>query len=154
MVSFWLSLLISPRFPTFASEAIDQTKNQYYRSLRNSRNCHNDMTYFLLYLLSVSISYFNCYKNIEILEQRLKDNGIVLTETERAYVTKILISANGSFVFGDFLRWTKSSMSKQAAFKILNAFESYGILKSREGKSKNKIFAVNPDVVVYRMKDD
>ena len=71
---------------------------------------------------------------------------------ERAYVKKILISNKGAFVYGDFLKWTKSDMSKQAAFKILNEFVRDGILLTRESRSKNKLFEVNPEFVPYRMK--
>lgn len=150
MVSFWLSLLADIKQPLIISEAIDQTKSDYYKALRDARNCHNDLTYFLLYLFSVSIDYYLCYKNIEIADQKLKDRGIVLTESERAYLKKILICAKGSFIYSDFLKWTRSDMSKQSAFKILNAFESWGALKSKTGKRKSKIFSVNPDFVPYK----
>ena len=152
MVSLWLSLLAQIKHPLIISEAIDQTKSDYYRALRDTRNCHNDLTYFLLYLFSISIDYYLCYKNIEIIEQRLKDDGIILTENERAYLKRILICAKGSFIYNDFLKWNKSDMSKQGAFKILNAFESYGVLKAREGKGKTKIFSVNPEFAPYKRK--
>lgn len=151
MISFWLSLLTGLEIPTLVSEAIDQTKSRYYSALRQTRMGHNDMTYFLLYLLSVSIAYFNCYRNIEILEQNLRDKNIVLTETERAYVKKILISAKGKFTYKEFRDWIGSDMSKQAAFKTLNNLEEYGILQSNMGKSKTKLFAIAPDVIVYEM---
>ena len=152
MVSFWLSLLTQHNPFLFASEAIDQTKNRYYEALSNSRDCHNDLTYFFRYLLQISFDYYNCYKNIEYIDQTLKNRGIVLTEGERAYVKKILISNKGAFVYGDFLKWTKSDMSKQAAFKILNGFVRDGFLLTRESRSKNKLFEVNPEFVPYRMK--
>ena len=152
MVSLWLSLLVQIKHPLIISEAIDQTKSDYYRALRDTRNCHNDLTYFLLYLFSISIDYYLCYKNIETIEQRLKDEGIILTESERAYLKRILICAKGSFIYNDFLKWNKSDMSKQGAFKILNAFESYGVLKAREGKGKTKIFSVNPEFAPYKRK--
>ena len=81
MVSLWLSLLAQIKQPLIISEAIDQTKSDYYRALRDTRNCHNDLTYFLLYLFSVSIDYYLCYKNIEIIEQRLKDEGITTSSS-------------------------------------------------------------------------
>lgn len=152
MVSFWLSLLSIQNPPVFASEAIDQTKNLYYRALENTRNSHNDLTYFIIYLLQITVSYYNCYRNVEYIDQLLKNKGIVLTEGERAYVKKILISNKGAFVYGDFLKWTKSDMSKQAAFKILNGFVRDGFLLTRESRSKNKLFAVNPEFAPYRMK--
>ena len=103
-------------------------------------------------MLEVSFDYYNCYKNVEHIDQILKNRGIVLTEGERAYVKKILISSKGAFVYGDFLKWTKSDMSKQAALKILNGFVKDGFLLARESRSKNKLFAVNPEFAPYRMK--
>ncbi len=152
MVSFWLSLLTQHNPFLFASEAIDQTKNRYYEALSDSRDCHNDLTYFFRYLLQISFDYYNCYKNIEYVDQILKNRGIVLTDGERAYIKKILISSKGAFVYGDFLKWTKSDMSKQAAFKILNGFVRDGFLLTRESSSKNKLFEVNSEFVPYRMK--
>lgn len=152
MVSFWLSLLTQHSPFLFASEAIDQTKNRYYEALSDSRDCHNDLTYFFRYLLQISFDYYNCYKNIEYVDQILKNRGIVLTDGERAYIKKILISSKGAFVYGDFLKWTKSDMSKQAAFKILNGFVRDGFLLTRESSSKNKLFEVNSEFVPYRMK--
>lgn len=152
MVSFWLSILSNIDQMLFISEAIDQTKSSYYIALRNSRDSHNDMTYFLIYLFSTSVNYYNCYKNIEVIDQNLKNNGIVLTETDRAYLKKILISYNGSFIYSDFIKWIKSDMSKQAAFKILNKYVDYGILKVRKGKSNNKLYEINSSQVPYIMK--
>ena len=43
-------------------------------------------------------------------------------------------------------------MSKQAAFKILNGFVRDGFLLTRESRSKNKLFAVNPEFAPYCMK--
>ena len=108
--------------------------------------------YFLIYLFSASVNYYNCYKNIEVIDQNLKNDGIVLTETDRAYLKKILISYNGSFIYSDFIKWIKSDMSKQAAFKILNKYVNYGILKVRKGKSNNKLYEINSSQVPYIMK--
>lgn len=152
MVSFWLSLLSIQNPPVFVSEAIDQTKNLYYRALENTRDSHNDLTYFIIYLLQITVSYYNCYRNVEYIDQLLKNKGIVLTEGERGYVKRILISNKGAFAYGDFLKWTKSDMSKQAAFKILNGLVRDGFLLARESRSKNKLFALNPEFAPYRMK--
>lgn len=154
MVSFWLALLSGVTQPLFISEAINQTKNRYYNSLRDTRGSHNDLTYFLIYLLSTSVDYYLCYENIEAITQKAKDGGVVLSETEKAYLKKILLCEKGGFVYGDFIRFINSPMSKQAALKMLNFFERIGALRSMQGKGRNKIFFVNRDYAPYRRKTD
>ncbi len=48
------------------------------------------------------------------------------------------------------LEFKKSTSEIKAAFKILNKFVDYGILNFKEIKSKNKIFSINNDVVIYK----
>ena len=92
MVSYWISLLTnSTILPPVISEAINQTKKDYYASLRESRNARNDITYFLLYIYKISICYFLTYRNIEEVNQKLKNENIELNETERNYLKRILI---------------------------------------------------------------
>lgn len=150
MVSFWISKLLNVDYFSIVSEAIDQTKNRYYEALRNSRNSNNDITYFLIYLSEISIDYYNCYKNLEEIDQRLKNKCIVLTEAERSYFKKILVSNRGKFTYRDFANWIKLSVSKQGIFKILNTLEGYGLLKSAQS-GNNKLFYVNDEMITYRM---
>lgn len=150
MVSYWISLLTnSTILPPVISEAINQTKKDYYASLRESRNARNDITYFLLYIYKISISYFLTYRNIEEVNQKLKNENIELNETERNYLKRILISNEGKFTYQDFVKWCNVKMSKQAAFKILNKFEALKILQS-DMNNKRKYFSVNPSVVIYK----
>lgn len=150
MVSFWISRLLDIDSLAIVSEAIDQTKNRYYEALRNSRNSNNDITYFLIYLSEISIDYYNCYKNLEEIDQRLKNECVVLTEAERSYFKKILISNKGKFTYRDFANWIKASISKQGIFKILNTLEGHGLLKSVQS-GNNKLFYVNSEMITYRM---
>lgn len=150
MVSLWLSLLLDTVPMSLDSEAIDQTKNKYYEALRNSRDSNNDITYFIKYLLEESIDYYSCYKNLEEIDQRLKNKGVVLTEAEKSYFKKILISNRGKFTYRDFANWIKLSVSKQGIFKILNTLEGYGLLKSAQS-GNNKLFYVNDEMITYRM---
>ena len=154
MVSMWILWLQANSFPPVISEAIDQTKNKYYSALSDTRDNNNDLTYFLLYIYKVGIAYFNCYKNISIIEQELLNKGIDLTDTEKAYIKKILISSKGNFMYKDFCKWIKTDLTKSGALKILNIFVKYKILKSTESKSNAKLFAVNDKIVTYSMKID
>ena len=121
MVSYWIFLLLDQRaFPPVISEAINQTKNEYYAVLRETRNSHNDLTYFLLYIFNVSIKYFLTYKNVESIDKRLKDKSFVLSELDKVYIKKILIFAKGKFTYEDFVKWINAEITKQGAFKILN----------------------------------
>lgn len=150
MVSLWLSILLDTMPMSLDSEAIDQTKNKYYEALNNSRDSNNDITYLIAYLLKESIDYYVCYKNIEEIDQRLKQIGVVLAEAEKSYFKKILISNNGKFMYKDFAKWIKASIGDQALLQILNELEGYGLLKSVQSKN-NKFFYVNEDMISYRL---
>ena len=151
MVSYWINLLLGEvNFPIL-SEAIDDSKEEYYASLRNSRNANNDITYFLIYIFKSLINYYNLYKNIEHIDEVSKNNDIVLSELEKIYFKKILVNNKGKFTYKDFKRWIKNDISKQGAFKILNNFVEYGLLIGTETKSKVKLFKINENMLVYRM---
>ncbi len=153
MVSYWISLLSNKNdLPPIVSEAINQTKNEYYSALRETRNSHNDLTYFLLYIYKVSVKYFLTYKNIEHIDSDFKNKSIVLTETEKTYMKKILISSKGKFTYEDFVKWSNTEMSKQGAFKILNSLEKTGFLRSEINKSNKKLFEVNQVLVKYAIR--
>lgn len=150
MVSYWVSLLTNQKvLPPLVSEAINQTKTQYYNALSETRDANNDLTYFLTYLFKVSISYFVAYQNIEEIDQNLKNKSIVLSAADKAYFKKILISNKGKFTHNDFTKWVDVNMSKQGALKILNAFEEYGLLTSTMSQSGKKLFEVNSAQLKY-----
>ncbi|MBR5340558.1 MAG: Fic family protein [Erysipelotrichaceae bacterium] len=153
MVSYWVYLLSGLNtFPPIVSEAINQTKSRYYQAIELSRDSHNDLTYFLLYLLNISLDYLICYQNLNHLEQTVKNKGSVLTETELNYIKKIIISYNGIFSYSDFLKMANVSMSKQGALKILNRFVKLGILKEVSTPSKSKLFDIDRNNVPYTLK--
>src|SRR5574344_5663 len=153
MISLWISLLskAASSFPCFISEAINQRKSGYYYALEDARDAHNDLTYFLIYIYQVSLDYFYCYKNIESIETTLKNKDITLTSTQENYLKRILISYKGKFSFKDFEKFTMTTMSKVGALKILNAFESYGVLKSSLSNSKQKLFDIDVSWLPYKM---
>ena len=151
MVSYWIySLSKSEYLPPLVSEAINQTKKYYYRSLEMTRDCHNDLTYFLKYILNISIGYLLCYENIEYIGNHIKNKGFTLTETESSYIKKILVSAKGSFTYQDFITYCNITISKQGALKILNKFVKYDVLKEVKSKSKTKLFCINEKKLLFK----
>lgn len=153
MVSFWISLLTNQNvLPPVVSEAINQTKSQYYAALSETRDSHNDLTYFLLYICNISISYFLTYKNIEEINQKLINKNIILTNTEKTYLKKIMISNKGKFTHKDFTNWVDVNMTKQGALKILNKLCEYDLLLATT-ISNTKLFEVNPDIITYQVKN-
>lgn len=152
MVSLWVSLLLNLKcYPAFISDAINQTKNKYYSVLAESRNSHNDLTYFLLYINDLTISYFLTYQNIEHIDKSLLEKGVSLTNLEKDYIKRIIISSNGFFSYNDFLIWNHIEMTKQGALKILNKFVSYGVLKEIKTSNNKKFFKVNDKIIVYKI---
>ena len=77
------------------------------------------------------------------MENNLKNNGVVLTNNEKIYLKKIMMSAKGYFLYSDFIKWIKTDISKQGALKILNAFVDYDILITKSSKSNQKLFSLN-----------
>ncbi|MBR0384987.1 MAG: Fic family protein, partial [Erysipelotrichaceae bacterium] len=154
MVSYWVYLLSeSHGFPPIVSEVINQTKRKYYQAIELSRDAHNDLTYFFIYLLNVSIEYVLCYHNLDFLEKKLRNNGMILTETDLNYLKKILMSEEGVFSYMDVLRMANVEMSKQGAFKILNRYTEYGILKEVQTSSRTKYFELDHGEIPYSMKN-
>jgi len=152
MVSFWIYLLISQNlYPPMISEMINQTKSNYYKSIRNSRNARNDLTYFVRYLLKGTISYYLNYKNMESVIQYAKNKGIQLTDTELNYMKCILVSSTGAFNYQDFLRFCHIDISKQGALKILNRLIKAGALIEMNSKSKTKLFTINHKIIKYKI---
>ena len=152
MVSLWVHLLMNNQYPPYISDAINQTRGLYYSALSESRNAHNDITYFLLYIMDISILYFLTYKNIEHIESSLKGKGIILSNLDKDYIKRILVSSNGPFLYTDFTRWNHIQITKQGAFKILNRFVEYGILKEVNTVNNKKMFCVNSDMILFEKK--
>jgi len=153
MVSLWITLL-SERFsfPLFISDAINQTRGNYYSALSETRNAHNDITYFLMYAFDILVLYFLTYKNIENIDMILKNKGIVITNADKDYIKRILVSAKGPFQYTDFTSWNHIQITKQGALKILNRFVEYGVLQEAETTSNKKLFIVNKEMIAYEKK--
>ena len=152
MVSFWLNYIHQITFaPYFMSEAINESKNDYYRAITDARNTNNDLTYFLGYILETSIKYSFVYKNLEEMKNMLLKTGDTLTSTEWVYVKKILVhNAEDYFNYKMFLNYIGANMSRQGALKILNNFHNYGILEKTKNKKGDTIFKLNQEFVTYK----
>jgi len=144
MCSLWVSNLLGlESAPFFISEAINDTKKQYYNALSMTRDSRNDLTYFLKYILQTSIKYALCYLKVKEAEDRLAENGERLSPSESTYYKKILLSSRHKyFSWKDFSGFTNSDISKQGALKILNKLESYGLLASVKNSRGEKQFYI------------
>lgn len=152
MVSFWLNILYEiPAAPLFMSEAINDNKKDYYKALVNTRLTHNDLTYFLGYILDVATKYSLLYKNLENINISLAKSGDSLTSTEMGYLKKILVhNVDGYFNYKTFLEYIQGAKTKAGALKILNSLTEYGILEKSTNKKKEAIYKVNQAMITYK----
>lgn len=152
MVSFWLNYINKITFaPYFMSEAINESKHDYYRAITDTRNTNNDLTYFLGYILETSIKYSFIYKNLEEIKNMLSKTGDTLTSSEWVYVKKILVhNSEDYFNYKMFLTYINANMSRQGALKILNNLHSYDILEKTKNKKGDIIFKFNQDFITYK----
>lgn len=152
MISFWLSYIYDiAGAPLFMSEAINEYKGDYYRAITNTRNTHNDLTYFLGYILENSIKYSFVYKNLEEIKLELSKTGDTLTSAEWNYVKKILVhNPQNYFNHKMFAHYIHSQITKQGAIKILDNLTHYEILKKSKNKRNEVIYKFNPDFITYQ----
>ena len=152
MVSFWLNYINNITIaPYFMSEAINDSKSDYYRALCNTRETNNDLTYFLGYILEASIKYSFVYKNLEEIKNQLSKTGETLSSADWVYVKKIIIHNSETFFnYKMFLGYTGSNMTKQGALKVLNKFTDYGILDKSKNRKNETIFKLNPNMITYK----
>lgn len=152
MVSFWLNYIHEIQVaPYFMSEAINESKNDYYRAITDTRNTNNDLTFFLGYILETSIQYSFVYKNLEEIRKELSKTGDTLTSTEWVYVKKILVhNSEDFFNYKMFLKYINATMSKQGAMKTLNNLCEYEILQKSTNKKGDTIFKFNLDFITYK----
>ena len=133
------------------SEAINESKNDYYRAITETRNTNNDLTYFLGYILETSVKYSFVYKNLEEMRNILSKTGDTLTSTEWVYVKKILVhNSEDFFNYKMFLTYINAKMSKQGAMKTLNNLCDYDILKKDKNKKGETIFKFNQEFITYK----
>lgn len=152
MVSFWLNYINNISIaPYFMSEAINDSKGDYYRAIVNTRETRNDLTYFLGYVLETSIKYSFVYKNLEEIKKELSKTGESLSSAEWVYVKKIIIhNPEDFFNYKMFLGYIGSNMTKQGALKVLNKLVNYGILDKSKNKKNETIFKMNKGMITYK----
>lgn len=152
MVSFWLNYIHNiTAAPYFMSEAINESKSDYYRAITDTRNTNNDLTYFLGYILETSIKYSFVYKNLEEIRKMLSKTGDSLTSTEWVYVKKILVhNSEDYFNYKMFLQYINTKMTRQGALKILNNLHNYEILEKTTNKKGDIIFKFNQEFITYK----
>lgn len=152
MVSFWLNYINNIAIaPYFMSEAINDSKGEYYRAITDTRETNNDLTYFLGYILETSIKYSFVYKNLEEIKNELMKLGETLSSAEWVYVKKILIhNPENYFNYKMFLTYTGSNITKQGALKVLNKLADYEILEKSKNRKNETIFKMNPKMITYK----
>lgn len=152
MVSFWLNYINNIiAAPYFMSEAINENKSRYYKAIVETRNTNNDLTCFLGYIIETAIEYCYVYKNMEEMEKMLLLNGDSLNTNDWNYVKKILVhSPEEYFSYKMFLSFINNSISRQAAFKILNNLCNYNILEKSTNKKGDTIFKLNQNMITYK----
>lgn len=152
MVSFWLNVIFAIKAaPLFMSEAINDNKRAYHKAIINTRLSHNDLTYFIGYILETATQYSLLYKNLENIRSRLAKTGDSLTSTEMGHVKKILVhNPEDYFNYKSFLEYIRGTMTKSGALKILNSFVEYGILEKNINKKREAIYRINQSMITYR----
>ena len=152
MVSFWLNYINNIIYaPYYMSEAINESKSDYYKALTDTRNTNNDLTYFLGYILETSVKYGYVYKNLEEMKKILSKTGDTLTSTEWVYVKKILVhNPEDYFNYKMFLTYIHTAMTRQGALKILNNLTCYGILEKTTNRKGDTIFKLNQEFITYK----
>ena len=143
MVSFWINLLYNKmQSPLFISEAINETKKDYYQALRETRSNRNDLTFFLGYILKVAVKFGYIYKNLEAIKNALSKEGNFLSRSETYYLKKILIrNPENYFNVKMFLEYINSTITHQGVMKILNCLTENSVLlkeKNKKEKGDNK----------------
>lgn len=154
MVSLWISILMGEDniLPTYISEAISDDKNNYYKAIDNTRNSHNDLTYFLTYLCKLANQYYLVYKNVTAIKEELALDGESITNTEAYYLRKIIVNKKrGWFNYKGFIEFCNLDITKQGALKILNNFLNLKMLKSKLNSKREKIFILNEDMIKYEL---
>lgn len=142
LCSLWVAeLTAAGNAPYFISEAINDTKSDYYRALSKTRDARNDLTHFLIYILRTSLRYGLCYRELNLLADHHAAQGESLNVTELISVKRILLCAPERwFTWKDYTAFLKQELTKQGALKALNKLEIAGILISKINTKKEKVF--------------
>lgn len=150
MVESWLFNNKEYKYaPRFVSEAINDFKTKYYEYIDKSRNSHNDLTYFLIFLLSLANKYYIANKNVDYVKEKIESTGEHISTNLLHYYKKILISNSEWFNWKLFHDFCNLDITKQATFKILNQMCNYNILITKNNSSGEKIYKLNDKLLKY-----
>lgn len=151
MVQLWL-LVKYGLLDLYLSEAINDNKKDYYNSIEDTRNSHNDLTYFVTYLFGLCNKYLVLHKNLETIKENIESAGDTISDRELHYLKRIIINKNsGWFNYKKFNKFQDLDITKAGALKILNNFEKMGFLHSKINKSNEKVFILNEDILEYEL---
>lgn len=135
--------------PTVLSEAINRKKKRILSCFREYPRCEKQSYLFF----EIRLSHDGGFSSLlwerrtyfsKLARQRGTSNG-----NRKNYFRKILLSYKGKFTYNDFEVMAKIDVIKQGALKILNRFAAYGLLVSSESNSRNKLFALNADALLF-----
>ena len=152
MVESWLFNNKEYKYaPRFVSEAINDFKTKYYEYIDKSRNSHNDLTYFLTFLLSLANKYYIAYKNVDYVKESIESTGEQISTNLLHYYKKILKSNFEWFNWKSFHNFCNLDITKQATFKILNQMCDYNILITKNNSSGEKIYKLNDELIKFKL---
>lgn len=154
MVYIWINHLQNDKYklPIFLSEAINYDKHNYYKAIDDTRNSHNDLTYFITYLMKCTLEYSLLYKNIKEIEHILAYDGEKLSEREIYFIKKMIVNdKKGWFNYKGFINFANLDITKQGALKILNKFLDLKILISKTNSKNEKVFRINKDLIKFKL---
>ena len=153
MVQIWIFMLTNNMTTLYLSEAINDNKNDYYKSIENTRNSRNDLTYFITYLLDLNNLYSVVLKNIDEIKDKIENDGESISLNELHYLKRIIINKNIKwFNYKKFIDLLSLDITKQGALKILNKFEKRDFLKSKINSKNEKVFILNDSILKYEIK--
>lgn len=142
LLSQWYLLNHSnmPYKPLFINEAINQDlrSKKYLKAIEDAWE-HNDITYFINYVLDITFKYFILYLNLSNISNRTLSSGIELSNGEEGAIKTILSMPyleGGYFDWKRYKKFDQSNLSKQYYNRILNHLEDKDILGSLSKNNK------------------
>lgn len=153
MVQIWIFMLTNNNTSLYLSEAINDSKNIYYKAIEDTRNSRNDLTYFITYLIDLINTYSIILKNINDIREEIESEGESISVNELHYLKRIIINKKLKwFNYKKFIEFEGLNITKQGALKILNKFENRNFLLSKINSRNEKIFTLNKNILKFEIK--
>ena len=152
MVYLWIRVLGNHLLePLYLSEAINDEKVLYYKAIEESRDSCNDLTYFLIFCLSLANAYQIIYKNCNTIANVFEEKAEQLSVNDLYNIKRIMINKQTNyFTSKTYENWTNREISRQATFKELSRLESLKILLSKTD-GKTKFYKLNDELITYQV---